>query len=115
MSVVGDGGGERSGWERELGQMVKGLGKPVSVAVNKVDPALRQDLTSEFYRLGIADGFPVSGEHGTGTDARLDHVTEGFPKAEEPAGTVQEGMKVASIGGPDVGKSTLLDTLTGRE
>src|SRR6266700_2395381 len=70
-----DGRGEITGSDRDLAQMLKRLGKPVSVAVNKADPALKQDLTGDFYQLGIADLFPVSAEHGTGVDALLDHVT----------------------------------------
>jgi GTP-binding protein len=95
------------------------LGKPVSLAVNKVDTVDREGLANEFYGLGIADVFPLSAEHGTGVYALLDRVTAGFPAGEVTATpsneNVPEGIKVAIIGRPNVGKSTLLNTLTGQE
>src|SRR4051812_656846 len=74
-----DGRAEITGSDRDLAAMLKRLGKPVSIAVNKVDTAKQEDLVNNFYGLGVLDVFPVSAEHGTGVDALLDCVTAGFP------------------------------------
>src|SRR5437762_1306648 len=101
-----DGRSEITGSDRDLAQMLKRLGKPVSLAVNKIDAQVRQDVVNEFYGLGVSDVFPLSAEHGTGVDAMLDRVTERFPRGEAPAveDTAPKGIKVAIIGRPNVGK-----------
>ncbi|GAG36087.1 unnamed protein product, partial [marine sediment metagenome] len=89
-------------------------GKPVILGVNKVDGNRDEPDIYEFYNLGIGDPYPVSGKTGRGTGDLLDAIIEMLPSGKKGADETGSNLRVALIGRPNVGKSSIINCLTGK-
>lgn len=99
----------------EVASMLQKSGKPVILAVNKCDGIGEPPPEFyEFYNLGMGDPFPVSALHGHGSGDLLDEIFKYFPGEDEPEYD-EEYIKVAVIGKPNVGKSSLINRIAGEE
>jgi GTP-binding protein len=101
--------------DRELLRLLRRSGKPVLVAVNKLDTAGREALRGDFYGGGFGEPMGVSAAHGRGVEALLDAIVATLPPAAEEVGAGAGATRVALIGRPNVGKSSLLNRLLGEE
>ena len=96
----------------ELARELRAADVPVLVAANKVDEGSQQGMAAEFYKLGLGDPMPVSAAQGLGTGDLLDAIAERVP--ESSAGT-DDPVRLAVIGRPNAGKSSLVNKLLGEE
>ena len=99
--------------DQEVASMLQRCGKPVVLAVNKVDQGQSPDIY-EFYNLGLGDPIAVSAVHGHGTGDLLDACVQYFPPEDEEE-EEDDAIKVAVIGKPNAGKSSLVNKILGEE
>ena len=94
--MVVDGRSEIAGPDRELARLLKRTGKPLFLAVNKVDTEKQGSLVGEFHRLGIGEVFPVSAENANGLDDLLDAVLAVLPAPPPKSATADEDPEIES-------------------
>ncbi|HXV57118.1 MAG TPA: ribosome biogenesis GTPase Der [Gaiellaceae bacterium] len=100
--------------DEEIADILRRSGKPVIVVANKVDDPRRDADAAEFHRLGLGEPFPLSALHGHGTGDLLDLVVAALPGEGRPE-PGEDAIRVAVLGRPNVGKSSLVNALVGEE
>lgn len=101
--------------DEEVAKLLRRVTKPILLAVNKVDNAMREKDAIEFYNLGLGDYHTFASINGSGTGDLLDALVELLPSAEEPDENAEELPRFAVVGRPNAGKSSFINALIGED
>jgi len=101
--------------DMEIARQLRGKSKSVFYVPNKVDGERHEEMLTDFYRLGIDEFYPISAQHGLGVNELLSIITRNFPDASDYKDDSDTQIKVAIVGKPNVGKSSLVNRILGKE
>jgi GTP-binding protein len=110
-----DGREGMTGEDMDVADYLRKIGKPVLLVANKVDNAMREDAIYEFCELGMGQPLPVSSAHGMGTGDLLDAIVSEIESEPEEASEAEGPIRIAVVGKPNAGKSSLVNRLLGEE
>jgi len=101
--------------DEEIAKRLRRTSKTITLVVNKIDGADPNMVMSEFYALGLGDPVPVSASNNRGVVSLIETVLEGVISADDELESQPEGIRIAVVGKPNVGKSTLINRILGEE
>lgn len=115
LIFIMDGRAGLSPYDRELADFLRRMSKPVFYVINKIENYRQRDELSDFYSLGVDLFFKISAEHGVGVGEFLDELVKELPEYEQEIEDDDTLIKIAIVGRPNVGKSSLANRLFGEQ
>lgn len=98
--------------DEEMAEILRRCGKPVFLAVNKIDGPEHESLVYDFYKMGIEKAYPISAAHGYGLKALMEDIIKGVPKSMSENDNHSQ-IRISILGRPNVGKSSLINRILG--